>query len=711
MNIDSRQVTIQAIAPTNTAVTTGDTLESAMGKVQGQISANTTAIAAKATNLTTTAIKTSAYTAAANELVTTDATSGSVPVTLPAAPADKTRIAVKMIAVSGSNTTTITTSSTDVFNKAGGATSASLFLLNQAVTFQYEAATGIWSAVSSDLPLSQLDLRFATLAQQTTNTANITSINTRLQTETQDYLARVIAAGGKVDAAALQAIDKFIVRGKFATWFSLLKQAWIPVGDYAASQLFLVTPTGITPTFTNFVAADYVPNLGYYLATNTNKWIDTGLTPDNNGMGTKNVMLALAASKTVNSGNFIICHNHTNSVNSPLVAAIGSATNPGIGTIGISQNVKFADTEPFVAAGSFHASGYYGVVNKELCFTASTTLTDVLANPIFLFKSRNFSDAISYTPGNIGAYFIGSSMTSAQLTDFGTAVEELMIGLRRLYFVDDRATFVGDSITAGYRLSTPTQIAFADTVSQRLGFQRPRNIGINSARVNAANNGVLALTNRYQSTIDNTSGVIFGMLGSNDMAADVTANGDGTIITPYQTNLSTAMAAYAAARRRVIWASSPPHTGKSDTMNAAYAAAAAAAAKANKIPFADMWRAFNDTGNVASLMVDTQHPNQAGHTLMTEYWVEAYYGRLLRKPTLDFPSIAAQSSADLTVTVLNAEVGMQVTLGLPAALEAGLVANAFVSAADTVTVRLTNITTAAIDPASAQYKVTVFTNY
>lgn len=75
--------------------------------------------------------------------------------------------------------------------------------------------------------------------------------------------------------------------------------------------------------------------------------------------------------------------------------------------------------------------------------------------------------------------------------------------------------------------------------------------------------------------------------------------------------------------------------------------------------------------------------------------------------TLDFGSIAAASQADLTLTVTGASVGDSVTLGLPAAPTSGIVFNAWVSAANTVTIRATNITAAAIDPASATYRATV----
>lgn len=75
--------------------------------------------------------------------------------------------------------------------------------------------------------------------------------------------------------------------------------------------------------------------------------------------------------------------------------------------------------------------------------------------------------------------------------------------------------------------------------------------------------------------------------------------------------------------------------------------------------------------------------------------------------TLNFPSISAASQADLTITVTGAAVGDEVMMSLPAAPAAGLVFNAFVSAADTVTIRASNITASPVDAASASYGVIV----
>ena len=55
-------------------------------------------------------------------------------------------------------------------------------------------------------------------------------------------------------------------------------------------------------------------------------------------------------------------------------------------------------------------------------------------------------------------------------------------------------------------------------------------------------------------------------------------------------------------------------------------------------------------------------------------------------------------------------MGDPVMLALPAAPDAGIVFNAWVSAADVVTIRASNISAAAIDPAAATFKVAVMKN-
>ncbi len=75
---------------------------------------------------------------------------------------------------------------------------------------------------------------------------------------------------------------------------------------------------------------------------------------------------------------------------------------------------------------------------------------------------------------------------------------------------------------------------------------------------------------------------------------------------------------------------------------------------------------------------------------------------------LDFGNTAAQSSADLTIALTGAVVGDAVIPGVPnGSVNANSCFTAWVSAADTVTVRFNNYSAAAIDPASGTFRVAV----
>jgi hypothetical protein len=76
--------------------------------------------------------------------------------------------------------------------------------------------------------------------------------------------------------------------------------------------------------------------------------------------------------------------------------------------------------------------------------------------------------------------------------------------------------------------------------------------------------------------------------------------------------------------------------------------------------------------------------------------------------TLNFPSTLTLLSADLTITVTGAADGDVVSLGVPnAAINANTSYSAWVSSANTVTVRFNNYSIGTVDPASALFKVFV----
>jgi hypothetical protein len=75
--------------------------------------------------------------------------------------------------------------------------------------------------------------------------------------------------------------------------------------------------------------------------------------------------------------------------------------------------------------------------------------------------------------------------------------------------------------------------------------------------------------------------------------------------------------------------------------------------------------------------------------------------------SLDFPSTAANSEANLTMTVTGAVIGDVIAIGSPAPATFTTYF-AFVSATDTVTVRFRNSTVSAMDPVAATFKVKIF---
>lgn len=122
--------------------------------------AQQTAIDQKAFNENPTAIKTANYNAGANDYVPVDSTAGNITVTLPTAPADKTRIGVKHVIQGGTNTVTVACGGSDVFNRAGGGTTLTLTLSAQGTMLQYKASGAIWYVQASDFALPQLDTRY-----------------------------------------------------------------------------------------------------------------------------------------------------------------------------------------------------------------------------------------------------------------------------------------------------------------------------------------------------------------------------------------------------------------------------------------------------------------------------------------------------------------------------------------------------------------------
>lgn len=77
--------------------------------------------------------------------------------------------------------------------------------------------------------------------------------------------------------------------------------------------------------------------------------------------------------------------------------------------------------------------------------------------------------------------------------------------------------------------------------------------------------------------------------------------------------------------------------------------------------------------------------------------------RLVGSTTVNVGNITAGSYESFTITVEGAKAGMTVELGPPAAIEAGLTWSGFISADDTVTVRLSASAAGDVNPGNATW--------
>jgi len=102
------------------------------------------------------------------------------------------------------------------------------------------------------------------------------------------------------------------------------------------------------------------------------------------------------------------------------------------------------------------------------------------------------------------------------------------------------------------------------------------------------------------------------------------------------------------------------------------------------------------------------HLTSAQHADLTDGGTTSLHKHTITgSASLSFGSVAANGTADQTITVTGATAGQSVMLGPPAAIESGFTWSGFVSAADTVTVRVHNNTGGSVTPATATWYATV----
>jgi hypothetical protein len=143
-------------------------IAAALQNMESGITAATEAVsAASALLLTRVAVTAlmSPYALGANTVAAVDTTLGNVTLKLPDAPAAGTLEAVKQVIMGTGYEVTIACQGADVINKPGGGTTQALALPSQGSLLHYSGAPdgAIWTILSDDLSLSQLDNRYLTV--------------------------------------------------------------------------------------------------------------------------------------------------------------------------------------------------------------------------------------------------------------------------------------------------------------------------------------------------------------------------------------------------------------------------------------------------------------------------------------------------------------------------------------------------------------------
>lgn len=80
---------------------------------------------------------------------------------------------------------------------------------------------------------------------------------------------------------------------------------------------------------------------------------------------------------------------------------------------------------------------------------------------------------------------------------------------------------------------------------------------------------------------------------------------------------------------------------------------------------------------------------------------------IVHTETIDVGSVAADAEVEVAVTIPNLGTPEGVAVVSAPSLESGLVATAYISGANEVTIRVSNVTESPIDPASQDFTVAV----
>lgn len=519
-------------------------------------------------------------------------------------------------------------------------------------------------------------------------------ISKTLDDDVQSWVGSIIDAGGTVSGHTAAALDQFVKRGRAEGWYTLLDEVWPFAGNQMTaalqklkydSQAALVN-VGVPTT-------SYAEQKGIACVT-SNQYLTTGYNPVTAGRSVNDISICgviLKPGVYAGTGGYTIGTIGSSATDTPLrFDTLGAGlVSPLAGNGNTSWQPKVLGAS--YGSGTTHHGAIYG---NSFYHSPGTAHSGDINSELEVFRCRRFS-TLYYKADLIGIFCVGAYLTATQLKAMQIAMMEFERAIGRENMPVNPIVLMGDSITAGQG-STYTERWAAQIHRKKIG--PVINLGSNA---NSLGETVATDVARTKPKL------VISALGTNDNGIDTTGTGDATLINAANAKLDAIIADLVTSQSGMIICSAFYRSDKTETQCRAWAASFAEAARTGGCWFVDMDRIFREHPSVGSLMNDAIHPNQAGHDLIANAIAGAIEGIFQRGPTLDFPSVASLGSQTLTFEFLGANTIDRVEVSANA-LEAGLYVNAWVSSTDTVSVRVTNASAGAIDPASQVFNITLF---
>jgi trimeric autotransporter adhesin len=361
------------------------------------------------------------HTAAAWEITAVDTTSGNCAVKLPNGPAAGVLNAAKQIVLGTGFSVTVQCQGSDVINKAGGGTAQSLTLTSQGSLLHYSGTgTGVWTVISDDLPLSQLQALFAQLANNLSDLPSAASARTNLglgSAATQpssafDAAGAAAAAQATAEAASLAVANNLSDVGT--------RQAALNNLTGTQSAGTYVRSNGTNAGLAAIQAAD-VPTLNQNTS-GTAAGLSSTLAAGSGGTGQVTLQAALNALAGSQASGQYLRGNATNVLMSAIQAAdLPAATTSLQGAVildGTAAHIQLAGTQAAGAnglppdSGHVHPAPYWTVADSGLLamnFDPILAAGQQIATAGTLYLLRvNIYKAITWTSVIVGVTTAGA---------------------------------------------------------------------------------------------------------------------------------------------------------------------------------------------------------------------------------------------------------------------------------------------------------------